>query len=611
MELAKLILITGALFFTACSTFDSDDSKGNYKSSALDFSNSGRPSSPEQWNSSEEDPLNRRSLADYHFTLAESYSHESQPEKAIEEYKHTLVYDKDSGTVHFRLAKEYVRVGLVSEAIEQAEESVRLAPTMPEQRFLLGALYSSMKMFDKASAQYQEVLKTDPENADAQLYVGALLAEEGKFDEAVTYFEHLSANKKFTSPFLAWYYIGRIRIQQNTDKSYQQAEKALIKGLQIKPDFSDAAVVLAGVYEHQEKIEKAVELLASFQDKHGPSTSVAEALAPFYLKQEKYELAYQQYEISSQSDPDDLNVMLKMAHLLYSMKKYDEAISQLENLLNRAPDSDRVRYFLGAVYLEKGSLEFAAKAFLQIGPTSQYYFQSIVLAAHTYKQMNQMEKAIATLAEGLTYRKDIPQLYTSMASLLSENKRYSEAIEIVQDSIEKFPENAEMRFVLGSIYDKIGKSEKTVEQMIKVLEINPDHAQALNYIAYTYAEQNSKLDEAEKLIRKALTLEPKDGYIMDTLGWILFKQDKIVESIQTLEKAYEVKNDESIIAEHLGDAYYKNQMPQKAQKMYRRALELEKDEQILLKLRSKITATEDHPIKSQPRNPASSKPAKK
>ena len=98
---------------------------------------------------------------------------------------------------------------------------------------------------------------------------------------------------------------------------------------------------------------------------------------------------------------------------------------------------------------------------------------------------------------------------------------------------------------------------------------------------------------------------------MDTLGWILFKQDKITECIQTLERAYEVKNDESIIAEHLGDAYYKNQMPQKAQKMYKRAVELEKDEQILYKLRSKITATEEDANKTPSRIPASDKPTKK
>lgn len=347
--------------------------------------------------------------------------------------------------------------------------------------------------------------------------------------------------------------------------------------------------------------------MASYQDKYGPSANVAEALAPFYLNQENFELAYQQYDISSQADPDDLNIILKMAHLLYGMKKFDEAISKLENLLNRAPDSDRVRYFLGAVYLEKNNFDFAIKSLTMIGPTSQYYYQSVVLVAHTYKQTGQMEKAIATLNDGLANRKDIPQFYTSMSALLTENKKFNEAIEVAQDAIEKFPENAEMRFVLGSIYDKIGKPEKTVEQMIKVLELSPDHAQALNYLAYTYAEQNEKLDEAEALIRRALSLEPKDGYIMDTLGWVLFKQGKLIEAIRILETAYQIKNDESIIAEHLGDAYYKNQMPQKAQKMFKRALELEKDEQTIIKLRSKISATEGQQGINQARVPASDK----
>jgi Tfp pilus assembly protein PilF len=124
--------------------------------------------------------------------------------------------------------------------------------------------------------------------------------------------------------------------------------------------------------------------------------------------------------------------------------------------------------------------------------------------------------------------------------------------------------------------------------MKKVLNLNQDHIQALNYLAYTYAELGIELPEAEKLARKALKLKPKDAYIKDTLGWILYKEGKLKEAVQTLENAHQMNPEESIIAEHLGDAYYQYQLFTKAKDMYERAARVEKNEDNVRKLETKI-----------------------
>jgi tetratricopeptide (TPR) repeat protein len=454
-------------------------------------------------------------------------------------------------------------------------------------------------------AQYEEARAMDPENADAQLYIGALLAEEGKYEEAVKYFEGLTKNKKFANTYLAWYYVGRIRVQQNTPKSIELAEKAFDKALSVKPDFSDAALALAAVYQNKGKVKKAIDLLAAFQDRHGPNANVAEVLAPLYMDQEKFDQAYQQFEIAAESDPDDLNVILKMAHILFTQKKYDAAISQLEKLLARVPDSDKVRYFLAAVYMEKGSYDLAIKNFEQVPPASPLYLQAVVLQAHSYRVMEKKDKALAVLKEALKIRKDVPQFYSSLAALLSENKDYEQAMLVIREGVERFPNNTDLRFLLGTLFDKIGKVEQTIDEMNKVLEVNPDHAQALNYVAYTYADQNKNLDQAEAMARRASEIEPEDGYIMDTLGWTLYKQGRVVEAIRALEIAFKLKADESVIAEHLGDAYYKNQMTNKARLMYKKALELEKNEGQVAKIKSKLMALEAQ--SSRERLPASKK----
>ena len=126
--------------------------------------------------------------------------------------------------------------------------------------------------------------------------------------------------------------------------------------------------------------------------------------------------------------------------------------------------------------------------------------------------------------------------------------------------------------------------------MQKVIDANPHNASALNFLGYTYAEQNKNLDEAEILVRKAIEVKPNDGYITDSLGWVLFQQGRIAEALKTLEKADRLAPDEPVILEHLGDAYLKNAEKQKALEVYQRALESdrEEDEEIKDRLRKKI-----------------------
>ena len=139
----------------------------------------------------------------------------------------------------------------------------------------------------------------------------------------------------------------------------------------------------------------------------------------------------------------------------------------------------------------------------------------------------------------------------------------------------------------------------------KVLERDPKHVQAMNYLAFTWAESNSNLGEAEKMARNALSIDAKDGYIMDTLGWILYKLGRFNEAVKVLEVAYKHQSSVSIIAEHLGDAYYRHQMIEKAKKMYIKAADLETDTKKVETIRAKITAIEKQQIPVDMRMPAS------
>jgi Tfp pilus assembly protein PilF len=109
--------------------------------------------------------------------------------------------------------------------------------------------------------------------------------------------------------------------------------------------------------------------------------------------------------------------------------------------------------------------------------------------------------------------------------------------------------------------------------MRAIIGVDPGHAEALNYLGYTYEEQGTNLDEAEDLIKRAMKHKPNDGYIIDSLGWVYYKQGLYKKAIKFLEEAASLVPDDPTILEHLGDAHMKVNNPKKGLQYYKKALE--------------------------------------
>jgi tetratricopeptide (TPR) repeat protein len=108
------------------------------------------------------------------------------------------------------------------------------------------------------------------------------------------------------------------------------------------------------------------------------------------------------------------------------------------------------------------------------------------------------------------------------------------------------------------------------------IELNPDHADALNFLGYTYAEQGMNLDEALDLVKRAVELKPDNGYITDSLGWVYYRKGLYHEAIIQLERAASLVKEDPVILDHLGDAYFAASSKEKALEAWRQALQLQK-----------------------------------
>jgi tetratricopeptide (TPR) repeat protein len=139
------------------------------------------------------------------------------------------------------------------------------------------------------------------------------------------------------------------------------------------------------------------------------------------------------------------------------------------------------------------------------------------------------------------------------------------------------PEDAQVAFSLGAVYEQArdyGKAERTFRE---VIALDPEHASALNYLGYMLAERGKKLPEAVTLIERALAIDPDNAAYLDSLGWAYFKQKRFTEAVGPLERAAAGAEDSSVIQEHLGDAYTKLGRHAEAARAFDRALSGDRD----------------------------------
>ncbi|MDY6832546.1 MAG: tetratricopeptide repeat protein [Thermodesulfobacteriota bacterium] len=268
--------------------------------------------------------------------------------------------------------------------------------------------------------------------------------------------------------------------------------------------------------------------------------------------------------------------------------KYPEAEILVNGMLAGAPDSSALNYLMGMVQDQRENKEEAIRFLSRVDSKSRFYDNARFHMALLHQSMGNTGQAIEILSARVNDEPDNVDHLLRLGVLYEEKEEYGKAEDLFERGLAIAPDHVELLFRLGVIYDKTDRKEALITQMEKVIEIDPNNAGALNYLGYTYAEKGENLDQAQALIEKALALQPDDGYITDSLGWVYFKKGNVEKAVYYLEAAVNLVPDDPVLLEHLGDAYREQGNTEKALEMYRRSLaSQEKD---TTKIKAKIEA---------------------
>ncbi len=497
--------------------------------------------------------------ADFHFALAQAYSSEGKVDSAIEEYRAALIYDSNSSVIHTKLASEYLRKGSTSFAIEECNRAIQLDPTSIDARLILGGIYSVSSDPDKAIHEYEEILKIDSRNDEAAVFKTQSLVEKDRQAEALQFIR--SFVKKVDDSAAAWFYAGKL---EQLKGSPNVAVADLRKALDIRPGFTQATVALGMILESLGETAKAQEVYEEHLEQK-QDINVAGRLAALYLKQEQMDSALKVLNIMAVLDPEDLNTQMKIGLVYLQKQDWTNSEKTFNGILEKVPDSDKAHYYISATYEEMGKVNESLEHLLKISPDSKLYEDANLHVALVYKKMGKHEVATGVISNAIKKAPETAGFYIMMASLHEDKKELKAASDVLNDGLKLFPENEKMRYFYGALLDKQAKQDEAVEEMEKLLKQNPNHADALNYVAYTWTSQGVRLQDAEDMLKKAIKLRPNSPFILDSMGWNQFRLGKQESALRYLEKAVSLKSDEQAILEHLVEVYSRNQMPERAQ----------------------------------------------
>lgn len=554
------------------------------------------------------DPLHNQAQADYLFLKSELESAAGHGTESIELLKTALIYDPSSTTLMQKLSVEYYKAGNVETSIHWAEKAYEVSGHKRDVGLLLAGLSTSSKNYLKSEEIYKSLVKADPTDMESLLYLGAIYTELKNYPKAVECFKTVSADKEFASKHLAFYYLARVYSEQ-TPKKTDRVKAELKKAMAAKPDFFEA-ISMMGQYVQKEKgLDAFVKFYEDVQ-KENPQVKIAEILSQYYISTNQYDKAFEQLELLDEASEDSVQVKLKMALILIEKKIYDRAIAKLEEILTIAPDSDKVRFYLSAVHEEKREYKEALAHYLKIESDSSYYEESRLHAAYLSKLLGKTDQGLAYLKEFVPSKSDNPQVFIFMAQLYEDKNDLKNSLATLNSAQEKFAGSPVVHYHLGVLQDKMNLKAEMMVSMKKVIELEPEHAQALNYLAYSWAEMGVQLDKAELYARRAVSKEKNDPYILDTLGWVLYKRGDYKKAVEVLEKAHKMQSDVSIIAEHLGDVYSKLNQPEKAVEFFTKAQTVEADSKRKEELEAKVAVIQNVIKGTRTPSSAANEPAK-
>lgn len=368
------------------------------------------------------------------------------------------------------------------------------------------------------------------------------------------------------------------------------------KAQAIEPDSEIAA---QRVLEYGLKVDPvaAINETRDYLRKHPGSRKLQLLLVNRLTDRHEFDTALSQVKDMRRRAPEDFDLLYTEAEVNIRAARYDAARMLLNEYINvqtqrrqsiedkasnAGADASDARLLLVRIAEKQGRV---AEAIVQLDliDDPSLRFQAQIHKAVLQARQGDLPKALATidaLSPQDTQERSVAAL--TLASIYRDAGRTDTAVQTLVEADKNIPDSAEIKYDLAMLYERQGRSKEFEALMKRVIELDPNNANAYNSLGYTYADQNRQLDEAQDLLERALELEPDNPYILDSVGWYLYRMGDHQAAIEYLERSYS-QLPSADVAAHLGEVLWVNDQRDEAIRIWREGMAKDPKNDTLLK----------------------------
>jgi tetratricopeptide (TPR) repeat protein len=492
-------------------------------------------------------------------------------------------------------------------------ETLRYDPRNPEliERAFVASLANG-NMPD-AFGLADRLLQRDPNNGLAHLALGIRAIKQHQYAGARNSLSKGGAGRQrdITATLLtAWSYAGAgdyKRALAQVDKlkdegfgTFRDYHAALIA--ELSNTTAEATKRFQSAYNGEKSTLRLVDAYARFQDRHGRRDEAIRAYEAFDQILPRHPLvtaALADLRAGKPLEPLIRTADQGAAEVLYGLgavggRQGDElaAIVYLRLSLYLSPKNGLATVTLADIFERLKQYEQAIEVYESVGEDSPLRVNADIQTALLLETLGKTEEAQKRLQDIVNEKPKNEEALTALGNLQRSRKQFAEAAVTYTKALDlsSKPEKSlwSLYYYRGIAYERQKQWPKAEADFKKALELFPDQPLVLNYLGYSWVDQGINLDEAFKMLRRAVELRPTDGYVVDSLGWGHYKLGQYDQAVKELERAIELKASDPVINDHLGDAYWRVGRKLEAHFQWNHARDLKPEPEDLERILKKI-----------------------
>ncbi len=501
-----------------------------------------------------------------------------------------LFYDLAKSSRDVRLAERAAKVAMYSKnaqaALETAKLWVELDANSTEAQQAAVQIYVINGDFNAAKPLLQKLLANTETQSNGFLYLNTLFSHQANRNTVLQLVQELAAPYKQLAE--AHFSVAQAAFQAN-NLSLALKESTLAN--ELKPHWEIAAIQQADIL-YSTSPDQAISFYRNFLGDNADANDARLNLARMLIKQSRFNEAKPELVKLSKLANSNPEILVVVGLLFVQSNQFNDAEKYfLQALDSEIKNKDPIYLYLGQIAEKNKNDTEAINWYNKVQQLAtnksiqqnDHYLDAKLSAANLINRSQGADIAIKML-DDLENLSDIQlaQVITAQANILAQSKRHQESFELLGKAVANMPNTSELIYEYAMSAERVQQYTVLETQLRLLIKIKPTFAQAYNALGYSFADRNVKLEEANRLIAKALELSPGDHYIMDSMGWVQYRLGNLDKAYEYLNKAYNLQND-SEIAAHLGEVLWKQGKHDEASKIWDEGLKANPQNETILK----------------------------